>query len=374
VNLLPDESARILAHGVDSLVITADVLWKDLATFKVLEELKQSAISKDEDVPGKANLGGGDVFLFLLRPFGAGGYAWLLNSRDITFKIGNWKEPISRPSVIAEIRSEALWAQGVGVMVSQVVRIIKAWGGEVQSVRVSRVDVCVDVLMREDDWTLGLLDQFVTRANDLHPYLRRKVLTGIQVGKGAILARLYDKPIEIRDRSGKIWMYDIWGIESVPDGHRIIRVEFQLRRELLKSLRIDSVDDLLQLLPMIWAYCTQNWLKVQTGTGDHHTQRHTVAWWRVVQEGVDGALDCNPSVRRIANVAEINRTLAMIRSYIISYTAVMMSGRYVPKDQTITYRDAIQTVKQHLVSQGFTDEEFTERVKAKQAKNDRIRE
>lgn len=375
VKLTPDEPARVLSTGIDSLVLTIDVLWSDLKGFEALGRMKAEAMSKDQDIPGRSiTAADAEVFFFSVRPFGAGGYEWLIDSKDLSLKVGNWEEPMSRPSVVVEIRSEALWTHGVDRMVERVNRILESWGGEVQRVRVSRVDVCVDVLLRESDWSLELLDQFVTRAHDINPYTSRRILTGFQIGKGAVMARLYDKPLEIRNKSGKIWMYPIWGIDVVPEGHRVIRVEYQLRRETLKMLGIDGVSDLLGGLIPLWAYCTQSWLKVQTGTGDHHTQRYTVAWWKVVQDGVTGAVDASPVVRRIAGVAEADRLIAMIRSYVISYTALMLDGNCIPKDETVCYRDAIQIVKQHMVASDFTDEEFTEKVKAKQAKITRTRE
>jgi len=31
-------------------------------------------------------------------------------------------------------------------------------------------------------------------------------------------------------------MFDIWGLKEVPEGKKIIRIEFQMRREVLKQL------------------------------------------------------------------------------------------------------------------------------------------
>jgi hypothetical protein len=55
------------------------------------------------------------------------------------------------------------------------------------------------------------------------------------------MARLYDKVIEIETKSKKTWMYGIWKMEGPPKNGRVIRVEFQLRREVLRQLAIDTV-------------------------------------------------------------------------------------------------------------------------------------
>ena len=90
-------------------------------------------------------------------------------------------------------------------------------------------------------------------------------MKGISIGKGNISARLYDKPLEIKQQSKKYWMYDVWGINKndLDDNHKIIRVEFQLRRELIKDLGANYFEDLLKGYGKIWAYCTQKWLKFQ---------------------------------------------------------------------------------------------------------------
>ena len=78
-------------------------------------------------------------------------------------------------------------------------------------------------------------------------------------------------------------MFDIWGIEQIPPGMKIIRIEFQLRREAIKSLLIDQVIDLFEF-EQVRVYLT-DWLKFQDRPGEHHTQRTTLEWWKKVQNG-----------------------------------------------------------------------------------------
>ena len=67
-------------------------------------------------------------------------------------------------------------------------------------------------------------------------------LQTIEIGtrKSQIMARLYDKPLEIRERSNKDWMFDVWKLNTVPEGTRIIRCEYQLKREAIKDLGYTS--------------------------------------------------------------------------------------------------------------------------------------
>lgn len=375
VKLPPDEPGRVLVSGIDTIVFSLDVQWKDGSTFEELADQKRSATDYNKDVPGLARLGDGtSPWIFQLKPFGSDGYEWILASGEMTLKIGRWLEPMSRPSVIAEIRSEALWMHGARVMLGRVVAILHTWGGEVVTDRISRVDLCVDVLLPDGIWHIGLLDQLVTRAQDVAPYLHCKQLNGIRVGKGQTVCRLYDKIQEIRQQSYKYWMFRVWGMGGVEDGFRVIRVEYQLRRESLKRLGVGDFKSLVCNLPELWAYCTQNWLKVQTGTGNHHTQRHTVPWWGVVQGGFSGALDAHPCIRDKAIKGDAGRLLASIVGYMSSYAALSLDGTLVRSDGPLSIRDYFSIVCGHVIASEYTDTDFTERVKKKQAMLTRSRE
>ena len=84
-------------------------------------------------------------------------------------------------------------------------------------IKPSRVDLCADILLDEKLWTKDLIDYRVTRSNYASQHFTNNQLTGIVIGKGHMMARLYDKPLEIKQKKKKEWMYDIWGISTVPE-------------------------------------------------------------------------------------------------------------------------------------------------------------
>lgn len=109
------------------MVLTLDVLWEDRRGFDILADLKSSASGNEVPVCGVVDYGGtDDPWIFKMLPHGAGGYEWLLISHDMILKIANWLEPMSRPSVVAEFRSEALWTHGPEVMQDRVRDILRA--------------------------------------------------------------------------------------------------------------------------------------------------------------------------------------------------------------------------------------------------------
>ena len=264
----PSKVKNILASGVDFLVLSMDIEWKDASLFTVLDELKEKAKQYSLDYQGQIkHFNPEEVWPFTIKPHGAKGFSWILNGADFTYKIANSPEPGSRPNAMIEIRSEALWRLGPEEVIKIALSLIEANGGRIIEAKLSRVDLCVDFLMPENIWSQSLMEYAVTRATDFVPYYTHKKLTGIRIGKNIISARLYDKPLEIQQQSRKVWMYDIWGINEIPEGKKIIRIEFQMRREVLKQLGLKKVEDLFQKIDQAWAYCTKNWLKFQDRPG-----------------------------------------------------------------------------------------------------------
>ena len=243
---------------------------------------------------------GSDDYKFLVKPHGTNGYEWLLVGKEYSLKIGNWLNPIQRPSIMAEVRSEVLWRMELIDAIDNIVALIENQNSVVDDVKPSRVDICVDFLIPENIWSIDLIKYRTTRAGYASPHFFNDKLTGISIGKGAVSARLYDKPLEIKQKSKKYWMYDVWGIKEVPDGMRIIRVEFQLRRGALKELNINTTVDLVNNTENLWAYCTQKWLKFQDNPGKHHTQRKTFDWWKVVQNAFSSDFKGHPLIRQKA--------------------------------------------------------------------------
>lgn len=128
--------------------------------------------------------------------------------------------------------------------------------------RCSRVDLYTDFqgwVPRSDDY-----QRFVVRSrkNTWHTAVHHegRTFTGFTFGRDAIVARLYDKSLEVT-RSGKDWMRDIWG-DAINPAVPVWRLEFQLRRQLLKECAIDSPEQVIDRRQQLWTYSTQ-WLSLR---------------------------------------------------------------------------------------------------------------
>jgi hypothetical protein len=99
------------------------------------------------------------------------------------------------------------------------------------------------------------LDLLVGRGRRRRLELEGKAVQGFTVGKGELIARVYDKTREVR-KSGKDWLHMLW--RPPPDaGDTIIRVEFQFRRAVLSRYSVETIADLLSYSSSLWEFATR---------------------------------------------------------------------------------------------------------------------
>jgi hypothetical protein len=366
-NVKLSDEGQVLASGFDALVIALTLSWKHGAFFKLLQELKALASLQKQPAPGIMKAGA-DVWIFNVRPHGTEGYEWLLNSHDYDIKVLQAMQPRSRPSAMIEIRSATLWRIGAIEAIDRILRLFEGSGAVIQAAKTSRVDECLDILIPESIWKPDLAEHVVMRANDDATYRRRRVLTGFSLGSGKLSARLYDKPLEIKTKSSKKkWMYDVWGIEDVPAGGHIVRVEFQLRREALVEVGIDSIGDLINHPRSLWAYCTEHWLKIQDDAKLHHTQQKTLPWWKTVQHGFMGGQPAYPLIRaKIVNANKIQISQQLL-GQLTSLIALESDGDITPGGK-IAVQDHLSKIVESAELIGMSEGMLHERVRRKIAK------
>jgi hypothetical protein len=360
---------KVLASNIDTLVLAINVEWKNDSFFRYLESMKK--IAKDEGKNSSVLMNtkdGYNEFLFNICPYGSNGYEWLLIGPEFSLRIGNWMEPIQRPSIMAQIHSETLWTKGPQLSLERLTNLLNGEGASIVSIRVSRVDPCIDILLPEDSWTMELINFRVTRSKYAAPHFNGKNLTGISIGKGKISARLYDKPLEIKQQSKKYWMFDIWGVKDVPEHYKIIRVEFQLRRRLLIELGIDTELDLFESIGNLWAYCTEKWFKFQDRPGNHHTMRKTLDWWKIVQKGFNGME--NPKPMNRSKAFRIKRKQLFNQAYglITSLQALRMEELGIDLSKRSDFKDVLSTLRMEYILSEKNEENLNDDVFRKRAK------
>jgi hypothetical protein len=369
-----NENFHVLASGIDTLVLAIDVNWQESKLLSYLETLKNDTQVIGTELPGVIrNADQSDEWKFIMQPYGSRGYPWLLVGREFTLKIGKSIKPKSRPSIMAELRSEMLWTQSPPKAVKRIVNLLTGAGASIMSIKPSRTDLCLDLLVPEDFWSLEIMKYAVKRAKQTGFYTEHKGLTGIVIGRGAISARIYDKVLEIRHKSEKYWMFDVWGLNEVTGGKRIIRIEFQLRREVIKSLGMHVIAELFAYCPSAWAYCTQNWLKFQDCPGLHHTQRATLPWWQIVQKGFLGVQDAKPSIREKAFRGDKKQLALQAYGQLTSLAAVVIEERPSLGEKQLGINDVFDILALELGLAGKNKADLNDRVVFKRAKYNRTR-
>ena len=359
---------RILSSGIDTLYLAINITWENEIFFNLLDELKSNASSQNE--PQTLIMQGSDEsdhWIFQVMAHGAKGYEWFIENNQYTLKIGNWLEPMQRPSVMVEIRSETLWACGPFKAVNQIVDFLEGQDAFIHEIKPSRVDLCTDILLNENLWSMNLINFSVTRSSYAALHFTNKQLTGIVIGKGHIMARLYDKPLEIKQKKKKEWMYDIWGIKEVPARKKIIRVEFQLKRQALNDLCLHHVYDLFNHLHNTWGYCTQKWLKFQDNPDKHHTQRHTFDWWQDVQNGFLGEQQPNPLIRQKAIQQDSDKLLNQAWGLLTSNKALYTGEKNI-SDEPVLLKDVIKPIMEHYHRKRNSLFDLKEEIKKKSAR------
>jgi hypothetical protein len=165
------------------------------------------------------------------------------------------------------------------------------------TLKASRVDLYVDTQGWEPK--RSDLDRYVSRGVAKTDYVtthhRGRRFSGFTFGQGAVVARIYNKTLELKSR-GQTWPRAIW--KDVDPDRPVWRVEFQFRREALQAFGVDSVGDALVDRQGLWEYGTSQWLSLRVrAPGDSNRWRsHITREWWTIQRAEIGS-PCSPLVR-----------------------------------------------------------------------------
>lgn len=305
------KKAEVLLSGIDTLYLSLEIGWAGIDLFDYLHEKKNKAKASKGLEPISFNTRIGMIW-FGIKGYGKDGYEWLLENNEFRIQIGPPSPNKTRPDVYIRISSEALWTYGPKQCIDRIRAILAVWHARIKSIKPSRVDLCADILMKARNWTPSLRNCIVCRAKKIGRYESGNDFEGIRIGEGQITARLYDKPLEILRKSNKTWFYDLWHLDSIPDDLRVVRIEFQLRREAIIKAGIKTLEDLWQREARLWVYCTTSWLRLET-PGKHHTQRKLLPWWLLVQQSYEGAQNAEAIV--MVKAVKIDKEMLISRMF-----------------------------------------------------------
>lgn len=246
-----------LRWGVDSLYLSYPGLLADSVARK-LEALKKLAQSDLEADQAGAQYKVDD-HIFEVKDKGAGLFPFVLRDNAYRISLSRPKSG-SVPMAYAQVSSAMLAAFPPEETENRLYAVLEQLG-DVEPARVSRVDLFVDFTACVDmeGWTR---QAWVTRAHNVQTFAVQGQFSGWAIGLGGVMAcRLYNKTLEI-ETSGKEYLKELWR-EAGWDGETPVwRLEFQFKREVLTQLGLSSLRDVLRHLGGLWAYATDDWLRL----------------------------------------------------------------------------------------------------------------
>lgn len=207
-------------------------------------------------------------------------YRFHLQYPDFHMWIADTCEPKGYPNVYVSPTAKTLWTIGLDEFLTGLHRWFFELGATVDQVQVSRVDLAADFYI-ESGMTLDFLRSHrVSRTRSTNHYEDDDTLETFYLGRKAspVQARIYDKLKKVLKTPETAFFMALWGGPV-----QAWRVEFQLRRTLLRQLNINTVDDLKAQAGGLWTYLTDEWFSLRL-PDNRNTKRRTVhPWWAQVQ-------------------------------------------------------------------------------------------
>lgn len=247
---------QILRSGVDSLYLSFN------------GDVRSGLLSQLHDKKAIAQAGGrsGKEFAalrlaeipFKVHDKGQGNHSYVISNEHFRMRIAGVVGG-KAPPLYVEISSELLSCCGYESSVQAAREFAEVILKDADSGSISRVDLCVDFTSPRD-WQSIDAKRWRCRSNKRALYFESGQLLGNVFGQsGDISARLYDKTKEIVKKEKfffkKLWQQNGWDGEN-----SVWRLEFQLRRKVLKSFQSLDPDFIVELFNSLWRYHTEQWL------------------------------------------------------------------------------------------------------------------
>jgi len=298
---------NILLAGIDTLAVGFII-----GAFKLTPEDWDKLAAAKEQAQGTFNSGGTPIKFqgqtFSVKAKGSPGYEYILTNDDLTLQLAERTEQGSvYPEVRVTWRSQYLW-RGWQAAYWHVRRWVDSWA-VVLGEKVSRVDLCID--LNSDLPEVNIKGgEVVTYARSKKEYYVRHFKgaeeTGYTFGKGDLVCRIYDKRAEI-EHSEKSWFTVMWNRNGWNGSSPVTRVEFQARRQFLRTWDIDTIAELEAGLADLWRYFS-GWVSLRYKTNDSNRRRWPVqVFWQIVCDAV-------PTFGMVTGVARIVQRRPRIES------------------------------------------------------------
>lgn len=329
--------------GIDTIIVNVKYLDEQGKPAQVqdfpswLEEKLQGwqEAAREENKPLKTSMTFNDARLLML-PNGASVWKYIVKNDSVQLQM----VPRLHIPALARVTfsSPFLWSHASPQDAVDAVHAfcIETFGRDVM-LQAAQVDMCADVvgLSIPADWqkvfvSRGRVKKPIGPSQKDYPVYRGPKLETLQFsGHGQpVSCKIYDKIAEIKQHSpDKVWFYPIWKRGGWNGVDLVWRVEFSEGRECLHEQDIEDIYDALRNLKRMWAYCTQEWLRMVTPARTPNRARWpTSPAWKQIQRAFDGYGDklvdaLGPLVREAKREVNIERGVAAMAGYATTLAA-----------------------------------------------------
>lgn len=269
---------------------------------------------------------------FLLHPYGSSsGYPIIISNSDFKIEMGEF----NMPNFFVTFTSEALWRESAYLLHEKFLLWADSVGYKPMiKESLSRVDFSFDYKIPEIDFNE---DFFVSYSKKDSKTRESGVVQTFTFGKDDIVLRVYDKIAEIRQKSNKVWFFDLWGEKS-----DIWRIEWQARKSILKIFSIATFDDLQQNQGSLLHYLAYDHDTLRQPSDDSNRSRWPLhPLWQNVQENIDNLYNL-PGHKSVDTTGALNERMMNIAISIYGYLKRVAAVSCIQQNtEQMTFNDSI---------------------------------
>lgn len=362
-------------QGIDFLKVSFWVEWTAHDFLKLCQQKKEAlqATESEDNLP--FTFGG---LNWNISRHGARSFRYRLLHGDITLLVSTRGATTNWPSVRLEIGS--LTSQTNLVSTLDCIRnFLCRCGAQVVREQVSEVHLAADFIglnIRELD--LDNKDRWISLARHFVPYYQGWKLSGMTLGKGDLMLRIYDKVLELSDQGHKQEVFrELWGVPAY-NAQSVTRVEYQLRRGELKRFReldqqtgeltcFSTSNQLLKGLQSLWGYCTGTWSRftaTMVDRGNKHQARARLSEFWVALQSLCWSTVLEVTREVGVRCKDVDKLRKQVLGCVMSVVAFYLYG-----DDLYDYRSVLAKAEEFIAEdlKNFSKDgnEFSKRMKRK---------
>jgi len=364
---------KVLLAGIDTLAVGFHV-----DEYAVTTEQWAALADAKANAQGTMFGSGGWPITFQGHQFsvsskGSHGYEYVLVNDDLTVQIAERATGGSAyPEVHVVWRSAYLWRHGWRGVYAYVSSWVRSWAcGTVE--KISRADLCLDVAMPVPEVNLRAGECVTYARSKAEFYIERHLKgmdeTGFRFGQGDLLCRVYDKVAETKV-SHKEWFQEMWRKSGWNGTDPVTRVEFQTRRDHLKSQQIETVADLELQLADLWRYFSEEWLSLRDQDDDdsNHRRWPVKEFWQVVRDSV-AVFGAVTGVRRLSQrQPRLDALKKLGRGVAVSMVALYRTTYETSPGHNVSVQAAMGWLRGEQMREWLSDPAFVDDVNKRAAK------